>query len=225
MPEIERIEVRGDDPEETVFYVKLAISPRLVSCTSRILMDYESFKRAVLDSVHMMLPVVKQGAWNAYITARFVALSSSMRVAPERTRRGLVSTTIDEWIKQSASKDPKFFAIGRPFIDPPNIYLSFGELGARLRHIQSNITLPQVAKFLEDGGWEKTTKVIGGRTHENVWTRAIEHGTELPNERTDVIKEVDGHIVMDAPKGLDSSLVDELTWDQFDPHEEGLLEA
>jgi hypothetical protein len=221
MPEIERIEVRGDDPEETLFYVKLAVSPRLVACTSRTLMEYESFKRSVLDSVHMMLPVVKQKDWDAYITARFVALSASMRVAPERTKRGLVVSAIDDWIKQSASTDPKFFAIGRPFLDPPNVYLSFGELGARLRHVQSNITLPQVARVLEDAGWEKTTKVIGGRTHENVWTRAVDHDTELPNEKVGVVKEVDGHIVMDAPKGLDSTLVEELTWDQFDPHEEG----
>lgn len=221
MPEIERIEIRGAESEETQYYVKLSISPRLVTCTSKQLMNYDTFKLCVLDSAHMMLPVVKQKEWDEYITARFMALSATMRVAPERTKRGLVATTIDDWIRQSASKDATLFAVGRPFLDPPNIYISFGELGARLRHVQTGMQLSQVAKFLEDAGWEKTMKTIGGRTHDNVWTRTLEHGTELPNETTDVMKEVDGHIVVEAPKGLDSTLVDELTWDQFDPHEEG----
>lgn len=221
VPEIEKIEIKGDDQQETLFYVKLAISPRVVPCSSRTLMDYESFKRAVLDTIHMMLPVVKQPHWEAYITVRFNTLSASMRVAPERTKRGTVMTVIDEWIKQSASKDPKFFAVGRPFIEGQNVYISFVELYSRLKHVQSNIDFPQVARALEDSGWEKTTKTIGTHTHDNVWTRSVSHGTDLPDEKRDVVKEVDGHIVMEAPVGLDSSIVDELTWEQFEPHEEG----
>lgn len=221
-PEIEKIEARGDESNETLFYVKLAAFPRAVACSSKILMEYDAFKRAVLDTLHAMLPVVKQKDWDAYITARFIALTASMRVAPERTQRGLILTAIDDWIHQSASIDPKFFAIGRPFLDPPNIFLSFGELGARLKHVQSNINFSQIARILEDSGWEKTTKTIGTRVHENVWTRAIDSGTSLPDAKVDMIKEVDGHIVMEAPSGLSSSLVEELTWDDFDPHEEGL---
>jgi len=222
IPEIERIETRGDENNETVFYVKLVTSPRLVACDSRTLLDYESFKRAVLDTTHTMLPVVRQRDWDAYITVRYTALSASIRVAPERTKRGVIITVVDDWIKQSASKDSKFFAIGRPFIDDQNIYLSLGELMARMKHVQSNIQLPQLARVLEESGWEKVTKEIGGRSHENVWTRAIDQGTALPDEKTATVKEVDGHIVVDAPKGLDSTLVTELEWDQFDPHEEGL---
>lgn len=222
IPEIEKIETRGDQNDETVFYVKLATSPKLVACNSRTLMDYEAFKRAVLDRTHTMLPVVKQRDWDAYITVRYTALSASMRVAPERTKEGVIITVVEDWIKQSASKDAKFFAIGRPFIEAQNIYLSLGELMARMKHVQSTIQLPQLARVLEESGWEKVTKEIGGRSHENVWTRAIDQTTALPDGKTEVIKEVDGHIVVDAPKGLDSTLVTEMEWDQFDPHEEGL---
>ncbi len=221
IPDIEKIEIKGDENAETLYYIKLLNSPRVLSCNSRTLMTYDLFKMAVLDSCHVMLPVVKQKDWDMYITARFIAFASTMRVAAERTKRGLIGSAIDEWIKQSASKDPKFFAIGRPFIDGNNIYISFGELGSRLRHVQNDIKLPDVARLLEDSGWEKTTKIIGERSHENVWTHTIEEGTELPDEKVDVIKEVDGHIVMAAPEGLPATLVDELTWDQFSGEEDG----
>jgi hypothetical protein len=222
LPEIEKIEIRGDENNETVFYVKLAAFPKSIECTSRTLMDYESFKRAALDTLHSMLPVVRQRDWDIYITARFIALSSTMRVAPERTNRGLILTAIDDWIHQSASTDPKFFAIGRPYIEPPNLYISFGELGARLKHVQNSISFSSIARILEDSGWEKTTKTIGQHTHENVWTRAINQGTALPDTKVATIKEVDGHIVTDAPAGLPSSLIEELSWDEFDPLEEGI---
>lgn len=221
LPEIEKIEIRGDEEGETVFSVKLANFPKFVPCTSRVMMEYEAFKRAVLDTCHVMLPVCKQKDWDAYITARFAALSASMRAAPERTKRGLLLAAIDDWIAQSASTDPKFFAIGRPFLDEGSLYVSFAELCARLRIVQSNIPYSQVARVLEDSGWEKTAKTIAGRKHENVWTKRTDGGTTLPDAKTDVLTEVDGHIVMDVPKDLPASLVDELTWEQFKHHEEG----
>jgi len=221
IPEIERIETRGDASDETIFYVKISTTPKMVPCNSRTLMDYESFKRAVLDVTHMMLPVVKQKDWDAYITVRYTALSASMRVAPERTKQGVILTLVEDWVKQSASKDAKFFAIGRPYNDGQSIYITLGELIARAKHVQSNVQLPQLARVLEESGWEKVVKEIGGRSHENVWARAIDQTTALPDEKAAVVKEVDGHIVIDAPKGLDSSLITEMEWNQFDPHEEG----
>lgn len=221
MPEIERIEAFGDQSGETMFYIKLAVSPKLVACNSKVLTEYIAFKRAVLDTLHIMLPVVKQTHWEAYLAARFQTLNVTMRAASERTKRGLVLMSIEDWIHSSGSTDPNLFAVGRPFIDGQSIFIAFGELGARLRHVIPTMDLSTVARMLEEAGWEKTSKTIGGRTHDNVWVRSIDASTAVPDTNVPSVKEVDGHIVMEAPPDMTSHLVEELTWDQIDLTQEG----
>ncbi len=214
VPEIEKIEAHGTETNETVFHVKLSISPKVVTCTSKQLFDYDLFRCATVDTIHMALPIVKKKDWDEYVTARFASLVVSVAVAPERSKKGLIQTMITDWVRFWATSDGSLHGSGRPYIEGNQIYLSYGDLCAQMKAAKGNIDFQQVACVLEEDGWEKTEKIIGG-VNRNVWARAIDQGTDLPRQQSATEKVVDGHVVMEAPKDITPSLLQELTWEEF----------
>ena len=172
IPEIERIEVRGEESNETLYYIKLANCPKVITCKSSALLDYELFRKHVLDTTHMMMPSVKKKDWDAYITARWAVLSETIRVAKERTKSGMSESLLDDWIRQLGSSDKISVALGNPFIEDGRVYVALAHASRRLKAVAagSKSDLPGTAIYLEDNGWEKVQKTIDGHSH-SLWTR------------------------------------------------------
>jgi hypothetical protein len=211
LPEIEWIEIRGEETNETVYSVKLVQLPKGVPMDSKTLGDYESFRRAVQDTAHVRLPDAKKKDWDAYLTARWESLKKSIRSAPERSKKGVLNLVVEDWIKGTATIEAERFSLGRPLLEGKSVFIGISDLFSRLKQVQPRLEYAAVVSLLEDGGWEKCTKVIAGRTHDNVWTRAIDD-SEVATEN-EVVKEVDGHIVVEAPKDLPAGSFEE--YDDF----------
>jgi hypothetical protein len=92
------------------------------------------------------------------------------------------------------------------------VYVGISDLFSRLKLVQPRLEYAAVVSLLEDNGWDKCTKVIGGRTHENVWTKPL-NTTEVVAEK-ETVKEVDGHLVMEIPKELPAGSFEE--YDSFE---------
>ena len=211
LPEIERIEIRGEETNETIYNVKLAIVPKAVPVDSKTLNDYELFRRAVQDTLHVRLPDAKKKDWDAYLTARWESLKVEIRSAPERTKKGVLTLAVEDWIKVSGTTEADRFALGRPLLEGNNVFVGVSDLYSRLKQVQPRLEYAAVVSLLEDNGWEKCTKVIANRTYENVWTRSINQEEVVSEKET--IKEVDGHIIVEVPKELPAGSFEE--YDDF----------
>lgn len=214
IPEVERIEIRGEESGETQYAIKLKIAPRTVVMDSKTLFDYEAFRLGVVDTLHIRLPSVKKMDWDAYMTARFEALKESVRVAPERTKKGMMLATIEDWIKYNSTKDGGRFNLGIPFVEEGRVYVSLLPAVNRLRQVITKIEFAQAVVLLEDNGWEKITKNIDGRLHDGVWTRVID-ASNAPSEVQQRATQVDGHIVVETPKSVPAGNLEEYEWDKY----------
>lgn len=218
LPQIERIEVRGDETDETRYYVKLVQAPKNVVCDSRTLNDYELFRRAVQDTTHVRLPDVKKKTWDAYLTAKWEALKEVIRSAPERSKRGMINAALEEWIKLNATEDPARFALGQPLVENKHVYITVHELSARVKDAGWKSTdSVNLFQFLEDSGWEKVSKVVDNRAYEGVWTRPLDIPTA--NKEDPKMKEVEGHIIIEVPKDVPAGTLEE--YDGFQHFLEG----
>jgi hypothetical protein len=211
LPEIEWFEIRGEETNETVYAVKLATVPKVVSMDSKTLGDYELFRRAVQDTAHVRLPDAKKKDWDAYLTARWDSLKKIVRSAPERSKKGVLSVALEDWIRMTATTEAERFSLGRPLLEGNSVFIGISDLYSRLKLVQPRLEYAAVVSLLEDSSWEKCTKVIAGRTYDNVWTKAISE-SEVATEK-EVVKEVDGHIVVEAPKDLPAGTFEE--YDDF----------
>lgn len=208
LPQIERIEIRGDEADETKYYVKLVQTPKMVVCDSRTLNDYELFRRAVQDTAHVRLPDVKKKTWDAYLTAKWETLKEVVRSAPERSKKGMVNAALEEWIKQNATEDASRFALGQPYVEGKHVYITLHELQARVKSANWKPTESvNLVQFLEDSGWEKVSKVVDNRAYDSVWTRLLD--IETVNKDNIEIKEVEGHTIIEAPKDVPASTFEE----------------
>lgn len=212
LPEIEWIEIRGEETNETIYSVKITVVPKGVAMDSKTLNDYELFRRAVQDTAHVRLPDAKKKDWDAYLTARWETLKRSIRSAPERTKKGMLAVAVEDWIKVTATTEAERYSLGRPFIEGKQVYIGISDLFSRLKQVQPRLEYATVVSLLEDNGWEKCTKVIAGRSHDNVWTKTITD-EEVTTEK-EVVKEVDGHIVVEVPQDLPAGTFEE--YDNFD---------
>jgi hypothetical protein len=217
IPEIERIEIRGDSEEETRYHVKLANVPTTVTCDSSSLLDYTVFRKRVMDKAHTLLSGdVKKKDWDAYITARFAALAETVRVAPEGSKLGMLQTILDDWIQTYFTTDPEQFRLGRPYVENGAVFVKLGDVGPRLKKSDNKLGLQQIVVFLENSGWEKVTKTVDGRAYDNVWTKTSP-GTDLANEqKVVVIESTSGEVVLETPKDVPASTFEEYdSWDRF----------
>lgn len=220
IPEIERIEIRGEESGETQYAIKLKTHPRTVTMDSRTLFDYEAFRRSVVDTIHLWLPNVKKRDWDVYITARFEALKEVVRVAPERTKKGMMLSTIEEWIKLSGTTEQVKFIVGMPYVEDHRVYLTLSYVFDRLRQVNSKIERSQVVSFLEDSGWEKITKTIGNHVHDGVWTRPLD--LQLASQHEVPIKQVDGHIIIEVPKDIPAGDIEEYSFEKYAPEDSSI---
>jgi hypothetical protein len=212
LPEIEWFEIRGEETNETVYSVKLATVPKPVPMDSKTLNDYELFRRAVQDTAHVRLPDAKKKDWDAYLTARWDSLKRVIRSAPERSKKGVLILALEDWIRVTATEEAERYSLGRPYLESGSVYVGISDLFSRLKLVQPRLEYAAVVSLLEDNGWDKCTKVIGGRTHENVWTKPL-NTTEVVAEK-ETVKEVDGHLVMEIPKELPAGSFEE--YDSFE---------
>jgi hypothetical protein len=211
LPEIEWFEIRGEETNETVYAVKLVVVPKPVSMDSKTLGDYELFRRAVQDQAHVRLPDAKKKDWDAYLTARWESLKKVVRSAPERSKKGVLVVALEDWIRMTATTEAERFSLGRPLLEGNSVFIGISDLYSRLKLVQPRLEYAAVVSLLEDSSWEKCTKIIAGRTYDNVWTKAINDG-EVATEK-EVVKEVDGHIVVETPKDLPAGTFEE--YDDF----------
>ena len=218
IPEIERIEVMGDEVGETRYHVKISHCPKVVVCDARAIFDYELLRRCALDTTHVMLPPVKKKDWDAYITARWSVLSETMRVAKERTRNGTMEWVLDNWLRRYASDTSLDFKLGRPYLMNGRVYINLTEAAKSLKEATNNkIDLTGTASFLENSGWEKTDLVIDGVSYP-LWVQTIPNLKPIVTEVKKV--EIQDTIVeIPVPKD-EQAIVEDIEWEQYSPHHE-----
>lgn len=221
IPEIEKIEILGDEVGETRYHVKLTTCPKTIVCSAKAIFDYGLLRQAVLDSAHIMLPSVKLKEWDAYITARWSVLSETIRVAKERTKQGSIDAQLDYWLRGHVTTEAFAMLLGRPYYLNGQIYITLQDAARAVKESTGGkMDLPGIASFLENGGWEKTDLQIDGQ-HKSMWVR--EAGDIQPPKKEMTSVEIQDTIV-ELPKAHETlANVEELDWSQFAPqHEEEL---
>lgn len=221
IPEIEKIEIMGDESGETRYHIKLSNCPKMIICDSRALFDYELLRRHVVDTIHMFLPAVKKKDWDAYITSRWAVLSETMRVSKERTRSGMSEALIDEWLRQHLSENILDFQMGSPYLDSGQVYILLTGAARILKPIApgQKMDLTGAAIYLEDTGWEKADKMVEGKTY-NTWTRSIDPQFKLA-KKVETVVEVGGDTAIELPVSDKHPDVQYLEWGEYAPqHEE-----
>ena len=221
IPEIERIEVRGDEVNETRYYVKLSNCPKLIVCDAKALFNYDLLRQYTLDTANIMLPAVKKKDWDTYITARWAVLSEVIRVAKERSKQGMSEVILDQWISDQGTHDVTGFDLGNPYVEDGRVYISLLHFCRRVKPVMSGKPdFPAAAAFLEDSGWEKIDRKIGERFYNGIWTRPITDD-EIPKKKVEEIREITGEVVVQAPVSTPGSSLEDLDWSQFQPKGEG----
>jgi hypothetical protein len=216
IPEIEKIEVLGDEVGETKYHVKLSTCPKMVVCSAKEIFDYNLLRRATLDTTHVMLPSVKPKDWDAYITARWSVLSETMRVARERTKIGMLDSLLENWLRRYISDTELDFKLGRPYFMNERIYINLTEAAKVLKEVTSGkIDLTGTASFLENAGWEKTELVIDGTSHA-LWVNASNGVKPIQHETKKVEMQ---ETMVEIPKPQEEqAVVEDIDWEQFSPH-------
>jgi len=221
IPEIERIEIRGEENDETRYYVKLTTCPKVVVCDSKSLLDYELLRKRVLDTTHVMLPAVKKKDWDTYITARWTVLSETVRVARERSKSGMSEVILEEWINTYGSSEATNFELGNPYIEDGRVYISLIHLCRRLKPVSGGKPdYPGTATYLEDHGWEKVQKKIGEYQHSGLWTRVVNSSDLETQKKKEFVQEVGGDTVLELPTDAQTTDLEEFDWSQFHAQED-----
>jgi hypothetical protein len=221
IPEIEKIEILGDEVGDTRYHVKLSTCPKMVVVDAKAIFDYQVLRRCTLDTTHTMLPAVKQKDWDAYITARWAVLSETMRVAKERTRFGMMESLLDNWLRRYVSDTEIDFKLGRPYFVNGQIYITLNESSRVMKEVTSGkVDFTGTASFLENTGWEKTELTIDGMSHA-LWVKPANDIRPKPKEtQPETMQET----VVELPQAHEEqALVTDIDWTQFSPqHEEEL---
>jgi len=220
IPEIERIEVRGDEVNETRYYVKLSTCPKMVVCDAKALFNYDLLRQYTLDTLNVMLPSVKKKDWDTYITARWTALSEQVRVAKERSKSGMSEVILDQWIRDQGTNDVTEFDLGNPYVEGNRVYISLLHFCRRVKPVMSGKPdFPAAATFLEDNGWEKIDRKIGDRFYSGIWTKQVADA-EITRTKTEEVREISGEVIVHAPVATPGSMLEDLDWSQFNPKQE-----